>query len=84
MVIVFLCTALSNGYELQCLINWTFFVLVLANCSQEMCTEIVKQAVHIQLIIQLIDLPSASTAHQEVDKLKISMLYTPQINIIII
>ena len=35
-------------------------------CSQEMRKLIIKEKVHIQLLIKLIDLPHASTGHQEV------------------
>ena len=59
-------TGLSNGYELKALINWTLMIIVWIEYSQEMRKLIIKEGVHIQLLIKLIDLPHASTAHQDV------------------
>ena len=57
---------LTNGYELKALIKWTIVVTICTQCSQEMRKLIIKEGVHIQLLVKLIDLPHASTAHQEV------------------
>ena len=57
---------LTNGYELKALINWTLMVTVWTQYSQEMRKLIIKEKVHIQLLIKLIDLPHAPTGNQEV------------------
>ena len=61
----FIITALSNGYEVQCLLDWQLLLVTWTNCCEDMRRKVITENIHIEMIKMLLDLPKSAT-YQEV------------------